>query len=253
MNPLLQVENVSKYFGEFAAVKNFTFKVFPGMIFGMAGPNGAGKTTLLNLISGHYKPNSGKILFEDKYIHKLDPYQITHLGIAKTFQIPVVFGSLTVLQNVLVGSTFGKTNSLSHILKKNVQKTAKQKAVEALDFVGLSKKESHLAERLSLAERKLLMIATALATEPKLLLLDEPVAGLSVQEIEVVTELIKKINKKGMTIIIVEHIMKTLMGLSQRVMIIHYGEKIAEGSPREVARNEKVIEAYFGKKIEFKA
>ena len=249
MKPILQCEKVNKYFGQLAAVKNLSFFLNPGEIFGIAGPNGAGKSVLFNVITKvPYGPTSGEIMFEDRYIHKLKPYEICQLGISRSFQTPVVFHSITVLENVIIGGYFGKTKSLFY----TDHELAKSRSIEALDFVGLLPKKDVLAGNLLLSDKKLLMIASCLATEPKMILLDEPMGGLNPPEIEQTMDIIKKINEKGITVIVIEHIMKALMGISNKMMVLHYGEKIAEGTPEEIADNELVIEAYFGEKIELK-
>jgi len=248
VKPILQCEKVSKYFGQLAAVKNLSFFVNPGEIFGIAGPNGAGKSVLFNVITKvPYGPTSGMIMFDDQYIHKLKPHEICRLGISRSFQTPVIFPSITVLENVMIGGFFGKAKSLFRADQERV----KSSSIEALDFVGLLHKKDVLAGNLLLGDEKLLMIASCLATEPKIILLDEPMGGLNPTEIEQTMDIIKKINEKGITVIAIEHIMKALMGISNRMMILHYGEKIAEGTPKEIADNELVIEAYFGEKIEF--
>lgn len=235
---LLECESLSKYFGNFAAIRNVSFSVEEGNIFGIAGPNGAGKTTLINVISGLYSQTSGKIKFLDKYIHTLPPHRRCQLGIARTFQIPTYFPFFTVEKNVLIGASFGTTE------RDNVR----ERVMDALEFTWLKEKKDALAETLSLFEKKRLMLAVALATAPKLLMLDEPIAGLNPKEIDESMKLIKAINKNGITIIIIEHIMRALMGLSNKVMILHQGEKLAEGTPNEIAKNQKVIEVYLGEK-----
>lgn len=237
---LLECESLSKYFDKFAAVRDVSFKIDEGIIFGIAGPNGAGKTTLINVISGLYPQTTGKIKFCGKYIHGLPPHRRCQLGIARTFQIPTYFPYLTVEKNVLIGATFGTAK------RENIE----IRMMNALEFTGLLKKKDAIAESLSLFEKKRLMLATALATEPKLLMLDEPVAGLNPKEIDEVMKLVKAINDHGVTIIMIEHVMRALMNLCDRVMILHLGEKLAEGSPNEVAKDEKVIEAYLGEKYQ---
>jgi len=234
---IIITEGVTKYFGAMAALKNVNFQVFAEEIFGIAGPNGAGKTTLFNIISKVLPLSSGKILFNEVYIQDLHPHEICHLGIARTFQIPNLFESLTVHKNALVGATFGQKNKI-----QNVEKIAE----ECLRFCGMWEKRNTFSEELCLYDRKALMMACALATKPKLLMLDEPVAGLSSIEQKNHMELIKKINMEGITILIIEHNMDVLMGLSDRVMILQHGEKICEGAPREVSENEKVINSYLG-------
>ncbi|MGB9671570.1 MAG: ABC transporter ATP-binding protein [Candidatus Norongarragalinales archaeon] len=235
---LLECESLSKYFGKFAALKDLSFSIDEGIIFGIAGPNGAGKTTLINVISGLYPLTTGKIRFLDKYIHNTPPHRRCQLGIARTFQIPTYFPNLTVEENVLVGVTFGAKK------QDNVEK----RVMDVLEFTWLLEKKDAIAENLSLYEKKRLMLAVALATEPKLLMLDEPIAGLNPNEINESMKLIKTINNNGVTIIIIEHVMRVLMGLSDRVMILNQGEKLAEGSPNEIAKDEKVIKTYLGEK-----
>lgn len=237
---LLKVEGISKYFGAMAALKDLSFNVFSGEIFGIAGPNGAGKTTLFNVITKFLNPDGGKIQFKDKYIHKLNPNKICELGIARTFQIPALFESLTTYQNALVGAAFGNTDkdrNKLNLVKKN------------LEFFGLWEKKDIIADELSLYERKALMVASALTTEPEMLLLDEPTAGLSKIESDHVMELFKKINNRDVAIIIIEHNMDVLMNISERVMILDHGEKICEGPPGRVCKDEGVIEAYLGEEF----
>jgi len=236
---LLAAQGITKYFGSMAALKDLDFPVFAGEIFGIAGPNGAGKTTLFNVISKALPLDRGKVWFDGRYIQGLPAHKICRLGIVRTFQIPALFGSLTIYRNALVGATFGYTNKM-YDKEKTVRKV--------LNFVGLWEKRNTIAEELSLYERKVLMMASALATKPKLLMLDEPIAGLSQIEYKHVMELIKRINKEGLTVIIIEHNMDVLMGLSDRVMILHHGEKICEGPPRKVCEDERVIKAYLGEK-----
>ena len=236
--PILQVRNLSKAFGAMMAVNNLSFEVSAGEVFGIAGPNGAGKTMLFNLITG-FLQGTGEVRFEDKNVTNLKPYQICHRGIARTLQIPQVFSTLDVFNNVRFGAHFGnkhlKDGSETEIINR------------ALDFVGLQDDKTAIAENMDLLHKKLIMIAAALATRPRLLLLDEPIGGLSPAEIGPLIELIRRINQElNITVIIIEHLMKVLKELSDRLMILHYGEEIRTGPPAEVMQDEQVKEVYLG-------
>ncbi|MCJ7625320.1 MAG: ABC transporter ATP-binding protein [Anaerolineaceae bacterium] len=235
MPVILETKKVTKRFGELAAVKDLSFGVEEGEIFGIAGPNGAGKTTLFNVISGIYS-NSGEINFKGERIERLRPFQVCLKGITRTFQIPSVFSTLTVYDNLRVGAHFGTHSpDEAKIIK------------EVLDFVGLTEKQNIEAIHLPLYDKKMTMLGAALATEPTLLMLDEPIAGLSPREINLSIDIFKRINQElGITLIVIEHLMKVLMGISQRMMILHNGEKICIGSPEEVANDKQVIEVYLG-------
>jgi branched-chain amino acid transport system ATP-binding protein len=240
----LQGEKITKTFGGIVALKEVDFKIMTADIIGLIGPNGSGKTTLVNVVSGNYKPDSGNILFCGEDITKLKPEQICKKGIARTFQIPRPFPELTVLENVLIGALF--TGSTRNI------KIAKQKAIDILKFVGFNSQQYYVkAGELTTVQIKRLELARALATTPKLLLLDEFYAGLTETEIDEAIELIKKIHEKKITLLIIEHIMRVIMNICHRIIVLHQGEKIAEGSPKEISSNEKVIEAYLGEQYAF--
>ena len=233
---VLEVKNVTKKFGGLEAVKNMELNVKKGEILGLIGPNGAGKTTLFNIITGFYKPDKGKIYFCNRDITGLKPEQICRLGIARTFQIVKPLWKLTVLENVLAAV----------YLRYEDRETAIKKAMLYLEIVNLHKKANLFPSELSYPDLKKLELARALATEPTLLLLDETAAGLNPVEIEEMMEIIKKLHKNGITFIIVEHVMKFIMNISDRIIVMHHGSKLAEGKPDEVANNRKVIEAYLG-------
>ncbi|MEM4576084.1 MAG: ABC transporter ATP-binding protein [Candidatus Nezhaarchaeales archaeon] len=237
---MLEGKGLSKYFGKLAAVKDVNFKICEREIVGLIGPNGSGKTTLFNVISGFYKPETGKVFFMGKDITGLPPFKICRMGIARTFQLIRPFLTMTVLENVMVGSLYGAGKGMI---------TSREEAMELLKFVGLDKKKDVLASQLNLCERKFLEIARALATKPKVLLLDEPLSGLNPTEILQARELIRKIRDDfGITVFWVEHIMKALRGVVERVIVLNYGEKIAEGPLEEVTRDPKVVEAYLGER-----
>ncbi len=236
---LLEGEKVTKYFGGLAAVSDVDFYIDEGEILGLIGPNGAGKTTLFNLISAALEPKPGIIKFKDKKINGLKPYQICRLGIARTFQTVKVFGNMPVMENVRVGSLFGPFKGLSTAEATKV-------ATELLEFVGLSDVAFTPARDLTLAHQKRLEVARALATKPTLLLLDELMAGLNQTELLEAMELIRQIQKRGITIIMIEHVMKAIMGICDRIIVLHHGKKIADGTPQEVANSKTVIEVYLG-------
>jgi len=233
---VLEVKSVTKKFGGLEAVKDMEFNVKKGEILGLIGPNGAGKTTLFNVITGFYKPDKGKIYFRNRDITGLKPEQICRLGIARTFQIVKPLWRLTVLENVLAAV----------YLRYEDRETATKKAMQCLEFVNLHKKANLFPSELSYPDLKKLELARALATEPTLLLLDETAAGLNPVEIEEMIKIIKKLHENGITFIIVEHVMKFIMNISDRIIVMHHGSKLAEGKPDEVANNRKVIEAYLG-------
>jgi branched-chain amino acid transport system ATP-binding protein len=237
---ILEGEGVTKYFGGLAAISNVDFHVEQGEIVGLIGPNGAGKTTLFNLISAALTLNSGEIRFKGKKISGLKAYQICRTGIARTFQSVKVFGSVPVLGNVLLGSFFGTSTGMSSA-------DATREAMESLEFVGLSAARGTPAKDLTLANQKRLEVARALATRPELLLLDELVAGLNATETAQAMELVTKIRNRGITILMIEHVMKAIMSVCDRIMVLHHGEKIAEGTPVEITNNQTVIEVYLGK------
>ena len=245
MSIILDVKDVSKNFGKLEAVKNVNFQVYENEIYGIAGPNGAGKSTLFNLITGiPYHPDSGTIKSYGKHLEKMPPHKISHLGIVRTFQKPITLPDETVITNVMLGSYYG-AKSKSDIFDQT--RNVREKSLRILDYVGLFKKEKAKAGGLTTFEKKKLMLASALAMNPKLILLDEPLAGLSPQEIQEATSLIRKLNlEKKIAIVIIEHNMRCLMDLSERVMVLHHGEKIAEGKPKEVAEDKTVVEVYVG-------
>jgi branched-chain amino acid transport system ATP-binding protein len=240
---LLECEAVSKAYGGLRAVDALTFSVEQGEIFAIVGPNGAGKTTLFDGISGIAPTTSGAVRFRDREIQRLRPHEICHLGLARTFQTTVAFDSQSVLTNVLIGSTFGQPGAWSTAFGFT-QKSA-EVALEAMALTGLDD-QSAPASSLPTLERKRLMLATALATRPSLLLLDEPVGGLNAAEREIMIQLISRINATGVTVLMIEHVMKAVQALASRMLVLHHGQKIAEGPPAQVLRDGRVIDVYLG-------
>jgi branched-chain amino acid transport system ATP-binding protein len=240
---LLQCIGVSKRFGGVQALKKVNLTVNDKEISGLVGPNGSGKSTLLNLISGVYKPDDGQILFNGETISKLPPYKICAKGVTKTSQTVQSFPDMTTLQNVVIGAMFGGK-------KQNKKQVANEKAKELLNFVGLPEEKFTVhAKNLNVIELRRVQLARALATEPKLLLLDELLTGLTPKESKEAIELIKMINKQGVAILMVEHVMKVIMGLCDHVTVLNHGEKICEGTPGTVCSDQEVIKIYLGKKF----
>jgi len=240
---LLEGEGLTRHFGGLAAVSDVDFYVDEGEILGLIGPNGAGKTTLFNLISAALKPKPGKIIFEGRDITPLPAYEICRLGIARTFQTVKIFPNIPVLRNVMVGALFGTGRHVSSA-------EARKKAEESLEFVDLVPFKDHLAGDLTLAQQKRLEMARALASSPKLLLLDELMAGLTPTEVVEATGDVAELRKLGYTVIMIEHVMQAIMAVSDRIVVLDYGKKIAEGTPTEVAANPKVIEVYLGEECD---
>jgi branched-chain amino acid transport system ATP-binding protein len=240
---LLEGEGVTKYFGGLAAVFEVDFHVDPGEVFGLIGPNGAGKTTLFNLISAALTPRTGAIKFKGKNITGLKPHQICRLGVARTFQTVKIFANMSVLDNVALGALFGAADHISSA-------DAERQATALLEFVGLSALKAAPAKDLTLANQKRLEVAGALATQPELLLLDEIMAGLNPAEVAQAMELVARIRDRGITIIMIEHVMKAIMNVCDRIMVLHHGQKIAEGMPQEIANSKTVIKVYLGERAD---
>ena len=238
--PILEVEKVSKVFGGLTAVNTISFSMQPGEILGLIGPNGAGKTTLFNVISGYYAPTRGHIRFHGRDISGKPPYAMAARGIGRTFQVVKPFAGLTVLENIVIAS----------FLKHPRRHQAELAAWKVLEVTGLADRAHLPAASLTLAGRKRLEIGKALALEPSFLLLDEVVAGLNPTEVDRTIELILKLRDGGITILIVEHIMRVIMGISDRLVVLNFGQMIAEGRPAEVAANPSVIQAYLGEEHE---
>jgi branched-chain amino acid transport system ATP-binding protein len=241
--PILEGRGVTKYFGGLAAVSKVDFAVDEGEIVGLIGPNGAGKTTLFNLVSGALPLSSGEIRFKGQKTGGLRPHRICRMGISRTFQETKVFGNMPVLQNVLVGAFFGTPTRVSGA-------DAAGRAAEALEFVGLSAMSAAPINDLTLANQKRVEVARALATKPELLLLDELMAGLTSTEVGEAMELVTKIRDRGITVLMVEHVMKAIMGVCVRVMVLHHGEKIADGTCSEISCDRKVIDIYLGEQTD---
>jgi len=251
MSQLLRVRNLSKFFGGLAAVHAVDFHVSRGEILSIIGPNGAGKTTLFNLLTGIHPPSRGEIFFEDEPLMNQSPYQIARRGIARTFQTTVLFGELSVLDNVIIGHRCRLRSGLFSALLRNKRIRREEEeslgcADEILSFVDLLDQRRDLARNISQEAQKRLSIAMALATQPKLLLLDEPTGGLTTEETGALMNLFGGLIKRGITICLIEHKMRVVMKISQRVIVLNHGEKIAEGPPQEISRDPAVIAAYLG-------
>jgi branched-chain amino acid transport system ATP-binding protein len=237
--PILEGKKVCKNFGGLAAVSMIDFCLNKGEILGLIGPNGAGKTTLFNLISGALTTRSGEIKYKDRCINRLKPHQICRSGIVRTFQSVKIFGNMKVMDHILLASLFGSSGRIP-------ARDIPAEALNLLDFVGLSGTGNMLAKDLTLAKQKRLEVARALASKPEVLMLDELMAGLNVAEVNEAMGLITRIRDRGITIIMIEHVMKAIMGICDRIIVLHHGVKIAEGTPQEIANSQTVIEVYLG-------
>ena len=238
---LLEIKDLTKNFGGLRALDSLSFHLEKGEILGIIGPNGAGKTTLFNVVTGFYQPEEGAIFFKGEEITGLKPHQIAKRGLARTFQITQPFPNLTVLENVKIGAYSRYKSS----------RDATEEALRVLEAVGLHEQRDELASVLPIGHRKSLELAKALATNPDLILLDEVIAGLNTKESNNMIARIKNLQQSGMSILLIEHVMKAIMSLSDRIVVIHYGEKICEGVPQEISKDHKVIEAYLGEEYVF--
>ena len=256
MSALLEIQGLTKRFGGLIAVDNVDLSVQAGEIRALIGPNGSGKSTVLNLVSAVYIPTAGSILFHDKSALNQRPHRLVKAGMKRTFQNSRLFRDLTVAQNVMVGlhgqthsGLFGIVFSLPRVLQE--ERSIREKTMQALELVGLAEKADLLSRNLPYGQQRLLEIARALVSDPDLLLLDEPAAGMNPSETEQLVALLRRIRERGVTILLVEHDMGLVMKLSDRISVLNFGRKIAEGTPREVQNNEEVIQAYLGRKAHY--
>ena len=241
MSAVLEGDGVTRYFGGLPALQDVSFKVESGEIFGLIGPNGAGKSTLLNVISGIFRPSRGRILFKGRDITGRKPHAVCRLGVARVLQTPRPFLSMSVAENVAIGALFGGGHS-------GVSVSANEQVLQVLDLFGLRERQNVRVASLNLQEKKLVEMARALATRPEVLLIDEPMSGLNPTEIEESMVLVRRIRDElGVTIVWIEHVMRAIMGVAERVMVLNYGKTIALGSAADVAHDESVIEAYLGR------
>jgi branched-chain amino acid transport system ATP-binding protein len=248
---ILKIENVSKHFGGLAALSDLSFQIKPGEILGLIGPNGAGKTTLFNVISGFFPLTSGRVIFKGADITGLRPDQIARMGLVRTFQGTNLFKHKTVLENLIIAHHLQVKANFWELLLNNVraksdETTARQNSLHILEYMNLMDLKDELAQNLPHGYQRALGVAIAMAARPRLLLLDEPITGMNPEESRKFIDLIRGLQDRGITLMVVEHDMKVIMGLSQRIIVLNYGRKIAEGIPQEIQKNQEVIEAYLG-------
>lgn len=246
---LLELRNVSKYFGGLAAVSDLDLDIDEGEIRGIIGPNGAGKTTLFNLISGFCRPTRGRIIYQGKEISGLDPNEIARRGVVRTFQLTTLFQEYTVQKNIMVARHMhAEVGVFTAIVgrSRQIEREAEERAREIIDFLGLSHLKDELASNLPHGHQRALGVAIALAAEPQLIMLDEPVTGMTPVEKQTMVDRIKKIREQGITVLVVEHDMRTVMDMCEKITVLSFGKKLAEGLPEEIRENKDVIEAYLG-------